>query len=351
MDSYKMISNFFRSLKNKSGEMSSSTSNSKRLARPNKAGRASFARDTINNYIPHILKSNDRARHAIENAELIFYSLSSAPLKSPPAPVSAEAPSPVSASLNPEQSEASNPDHTSPKASNLTKKLISAESPAQPEPHTPKIRVIQSDTYDAVEAIIKSKNPKAKVAALNMASALRPGGGVLSGAMAQEESLCMRSTLFNTLNDSFYRIPEKAAIYSPNVLVFRDSENQDLPKADWYYTNVISCAALNGPDLVRDERKGVVYEWQEDYEKMLMKVRLIIQIAKEKEITHLVLGALGCGAYRNPPLEVAKVFRKVLLGDRKRAGVTGIEEIVFAIFDDGENLRVFKETFEDVATQ
>jgi hypothetical protein len=55
---------------------------------------------------------------------------------------------------------------------------------------------------------------------------------------------------------------------------------------------------------------------------------------------------LGCGAYRNPPGEVAGLFKKAILGARKRAGVEGIEEIVFAIFDDGENLRVFREAFQ-----
>jgi hypothetical protein len=37
------------------------------------------------------------------------------------------------------------------------------------------------------------------------------------------------------------------------------------------------------------------------------------------------------------------------LGDRKREGVQGIEEIVFAIFDEGENLRVFREAFPEEA--
>ena len=41
------------------------------------------------------------------------------------------------------------------------------------------------------------------------------------------------------------------------------------------------------------------------------------------------------------------MFRKVLLGDKRKAGVTGgVEEVVFAISDDGENLRVFREVFD-----
>jgi len=80
---------------------------------------------------------------------------------------------------------------------------------------------------------------------------------------------------------------------------------------------------------------------------MVKTIRLIFQIAKEKGITHLVLGALGCGAYRNPPAKVAQIFKQVIYEDHKRGGIAGIEEVTFAIFDDGENLRVFEEAFRD----
>jgi hypothetical protein len=36
------------------------------------------------------------------------------------------------------------------------------------------------------------------------------------------------------------------------------------------------------------------------------------------------------------------------LGGRGRKGVEGIEEISFAIFDEGTNLRVFREEVKDV---
>jgi uncharacterized protein (TIGR02452 family) len=186
-----------------------------------------------------------------------------------------------------------------------------------------------------------------------MASSLRPGGGVLSGAVAQEETLCMRSTLYPSLSLSYYRLPEDSLIYTPSVLVFRSASNTDLPKSSYYYTDIISCAALRSPDIVKiasGEREGQwTYEDGKDKETMVLKVRHILQVAKEKGVTHLVLGALGCGAYRNPPEEVARIFRREILGGRGRKGVEGIEEISFAIFDEGTNLRVFREEFQDVA--
>jgi len=38
-----------------------------------------------------------------------------------------------------------------------------------------------------------------------MASPLRPGGGVLTGATSQEEFLCARTTLYPSLREKFYR--------------------------------------------------------------------------------------------------------------------------------------------------
>jgi uncharacterized protein (TIGR02452 family) len=201
-----------------------------------------------------------------------------------------------------------------------------------------------------------------KTAILNMASPLRPGGGVLNGARAQEESLCLRSTLYASLHDTFYRLPELSAVYSPDVLVFRSSDNADLPKKDWFYVDVISAAALRFPDTVVREKEGdggevvreKAYESDSQREAMTCRVRTIVQAAAQNGVSHLVLGALGCGAYGNPPGEVARIYKRVLCGDRRRAGITvegsGIEEIVFAISEEGENLRVFREVFADVSS-
>jgi uncharacterized protein (TIGR02452 family) len=176
---------------------------------------------------------------------------------------------------------------------------------------------------------------------------MQPGGGVLNGALAQEESLCVRSTLYPSLKDEFYRIPTHAAIYTPDVLIFRSASQADLPKSQHFFTDVISVAAIKSPELVKGPQGKWVYDVEQDKEDMVMKIRLIFQVARLKGVKKLVLGALGCGAYRNPPEEVAKIFKRVIFGDRKREGIAGIEEAVFAIFDDGENLRAFREVFKE----
>lgn len=290
-------------------EMASLSTSTPKL---NKQGRAKSARDILNTVVPHILKTNKRAQDGVNESELIHY-LPSLHLPKPP---------------------------SSPSLSASTEASL-------PAPPKPKVTVVQSDTYEAVRTLL-TKTPNTRIAALNMASALKPGGGVLNGALAQEESLCVRSTLYPSLKDNFYRIPPTAAIYTPDVLVFRSSSHADLPKSEWFYTDIISVAAPKHPDTVVGLDGKLVYEVEKDREEMVLKVRLIFQVAKQKGITHLVLGALGCGAYRNPVEEVARIMRKAIFGDgRKWGAVEGVEVVVFAIFDDGENLRTFREVFNE----
>ena len=45
------------------------------------------------------------------------------------------------------------------------------------------------------------------------------------------------------------------------------------------------------------------------------KIRTIFRIAADNGQRNLVLGAIGCGAFRNPPRHVAELFREVLCED------------------------------------
>lgn len=118
----------------------------------NKSDRAKLARDTIDDDIPQILKSNQRALQEVQGSELIKYS-----------------PSQLHSKLLLPQYQAEDVG-------------MSAALPAQAG--TPRIRIIQSDTYDAVQAMIKESESPIRIAALNMASAKQPGGGVLNGSVS-----------------------------------------------------------------------------------------------------------------------------------------------------------------------
>lgn len=180
---------------------------------------------------------------------------------------------------------------------------------------------------------------------LNFASATRPGGGFINGARAQEESLARASTLYPSLlaAPEFYAFHRRQRdplysdrlIYSPHVQVFRDDRGALL--AQPYSISVITAAAPNAGRVDR-RRMGEVAE--------AVRVRSgkILAAAALHGHRTLVLGAWGCGVFRNDPAQVAGAFRDHL--DGSFAGA--FDHVVFAVLDNAENtptLAAFKAAF------
>ena len=165
-----------------------------------------------------------------------------------------------------------------------------------------------------------------KVAVLNFANNHSIGGAPFS-AGAQEESLCRCSTLLACLSemrDSFYERHISAylskkmnymgnddIIYTPDVVVFKTDERtnpiepQMMPEKDWYAVNVITCAA---PEL-----RKCFESIPSDYEsKLRQRIKRILDVAATNGNEVLILGAWGCGAFRNPSVIVARLFHEEL---------------------------------------
>ena len=294
--------------------------------RPNQSRRderAKRARHTKNIIIPDLLRACPRAKHGIARSELIV---------DPPTVVETH------------------------------------QNSAEPFPRPDlKIRVRPLDTLTAAAKLsdkpfaakrtaptVKSRPQTPNVAVLNMASALRPGGGFLDGANSQEEFLCARTTVYPSLWDSFYRMPDISGIYTPDVLVFRDNlpEANDLQKRDRYFVDVISSSMFRFSDARSEGCSCGVSYCDRHRDVVLRKMKAVLRIAQQKGIEKLGLGAWGCGAHGNPVKEVAKNWRKVIAGAPRQRRPNaerweGINEIIFAI-PDRTMLREFENAFKDV---
>ena len=208
-------------------------------------------------------------------------------------------------------------------------------------------------SYDANTTMVPKQTSKKQPnpCILNMASPLRPGGGLLAGATSAEESLCARTTLLPSLKETFYRLPEYGGIYTHDVLVFRsalplgDSAGELSPTERWYI-DVISAGMLRFPELEGEEEEEKRLS-KKDREIVESKIRSVLRIAEQKGVKALVLGAWGVGAYGNPVRDVAEAFAKVLGGGSSASSSGGkknnkspstgaetfpsIENIIFAI--------------------
>ena len=177
-----------------------------------------------------------------------------------------------------------------------------------------------------------------KPCVLNMASMHKPGGGWLSGASAQEEMICFRSGLYNTLAQFTDRYPlnDYDAIYSRNVPVIRDDDMTLFKRGSHYELSFISIAALCNPSLIHGCLRP------DDANRTAEKIRAMLRVAYAQGHRTLILGAFGCGAYGNPPRHTAGIFRNVF-AEEEFAGA--FKRIVFAIIDGArtDNYEVFRE--------
>lgn len=184
------------------------------------------------------------------------------------------------------------------------------------------------------------------VAALNFASARNPGGGFLGGSQAQEESLARSSALYASLLrawDYYERhralrsaLYTDAMILSPDCPVIRDDDGSLLeePRLATFITSPApnaGAAASNHPEEV--PLIPEVLRRRSEY---------VLALAASQGYRRLVLGAWGCGVFRNDPRRVAATFAEHLRG----AWAGRFERVVFSVLDhsaSGGTIAVFEQ--------
>lgn len=213
-----------------------------------------------------------------------------------------------------------------------------------------KIVLSTKRTFEAAEKYVKEGK---RVAVLNFANSFSPGGGVVHGARAQEECLCRVSNLYDCITSpqmikNFYQphieslsdLANDDAIYSPEVVVFKSdiSLPQIRPENEWFKVDVITCAA---PYTNPYECKITLQKLKQLHES---RAKQILNIALVNKADVLILGAFGCGAFKNPPEIVAKVYKEML-----KEYSHSFEVIEFAIYcpdKESHNYMCFKEVLE-----
>lgn len=189
-----------------------------------------------------------------------------------------------------------------------------------------------------------------EVAVLNFASARNPGGGFLNGAQAQEEALCRSSALYPTLltapgfyehhradRDVFYT---DRVIHSPGVPVFRDDRGRLLDEP--FRVGFLTSPAPNA-GVIRQRTPEAVDRIPQA---LARRAERVLETAAACGYRRLVLGAWGCGVFRNDPAGVAGAFHAHLTGEGRFA--RHFDEVVFAVLDrtaDRATLRAFETVF------
>jgi uncharacterized protein (TIGR02452 family) len=202
-----------------------------------------------------------------------------------------------------------------------TKHTFSEINPPRLTMYKPNISVINSDSVSALTEYSKL----GKTCVLNMASYKRPGGGVYNGARAQEECLFRCSNLIQVVPNSFYPLQENEALYTKDSVFFKD-KNYDYMEP--IVCDVITIAAINLNENAKyDPVQNVI-----DYRKITKdKIRLMISLAVKNGVQNLILGAWGCGVFKNDPNLMSQYFSEILTGEGYSID---FKNVVFAIIND-----------------
>lgn len=194
--------------------------------------------------------------------------------------------------------------------------------------------------FSSLKAILKlaDEENQGKIMCLNFASAKNPGGGFINGAEAQEESLARTSALYETQLQAgdYYKIHRDmescfytdTMIYSPKVPVFRKDKGELLLKP--VFCNFITSPAVNAGVVKRQEPERA----DEIYDAMDIRMDKMFALALNEGNETLILGAWGCGVFRNDPKEIAGLFKKYLHGKYKNK----FKRVVFAVLTKKEEM-------------
>ena len=180
---------------------------------------------------------------------------------------------------------------------------------------------IHFEKMDTISAAIKYARPyyfSPSIDFLVFASSKHYGGGIWNGAKAQEEDIFLCTDLFELkeqVEKDYY--PLKGTL-SVNCHIVCDKNftplDREIPARAFF------AAAPNMNKKMNDPKLDVDF-----YSRMLCLTDATLDHSTE---TTLVIGAWGCGVFKNDPEEVAKLFKKImplLLDDYK--------EVVVAIPD------------------
>jgi len=225
---------------------------------------------------------------------------------------------------------------------NDTMRILQETKPNEQE--ETKISVTNQTTLEAINDL-KEKYPDEEMLALNFASARHPGGGFLKGSVAQEESLARSSALYYSLvsKPQMYEHHEQLRtkrgcysdmmIYSPNVPVFKNDKGQ--VREEFQLVSFLTSPAVNKGAIQKNEP---YIGLPQIHATMKMRIQKILAVSLKHGHKHLILGAFGCGVFKNSPRDVAGYFHEALKHPKFRGK---FKEIVFAVYDTSDSKQTF----------
>jgi uncharacterized protein (TIGR02452 family) len=130
-------------------------------------------------------------------------------------------------------------------------------------------------------------------------------------------------------------------IYSPSVPFFRDDSGRLLEQP--VTASVITAAAVDASRLPDRAMQSQIDQTMKN------RMRKVIQLAAEQQNRVLVLGAFGCGVFRNDPDRVARIQRELLVDEGLGQHFDVVVHPIMSRGGDSQNLQAFQRVFGSTA--
>lgn len=211
-------------------------------------------------------------------------------------------------------------------------------------PSNPALVVESKSSFQVAQELY---NAGYKPLILDMANKMSPGGSVVRGSAAQEETLCRQSNLYLGLKLANYPLPEKGGLLIKQVTFFRNDLYEFIAvpfQVDVFALAAYDCNLLHKPNQEESLSGYDRPENEQEYEMgTKAKMRSLFRAAVDNGNDSLVLSAFGCGAFQNDPKLITRWYKEVIL---EAEFADAFKLIVFAIIPShSANFTIFQNYF------
>lgn len=204
----------------------------------------------------------------------------------------------------------------------------------EPNKHCESILLTPEDVMSAY-ADARAQNPFAKILILNFASFKNPGGGFMNDMYAQEEQLCYCTNLYDELKKhsswySYHANKINSGAYTNESMLHKGVTvvgwdfDMLMDPNDYTSVDILTCAAPNYTYALKSNNSRLLDNLKQVTDS---RVKYVCDIISTYRYDIAILGAFGCGVFKNDPEVVATSFLTHLTH-------TGIKQAIFAIPDE-----------------